>query len=540
MSEDLTALATETIAASTARTDPDYPLVHLAPPVGRLNDPNGLLVDGGTYHAFYQLSPLHPHRKLVYWGHATSTDLLRWTQHAPAIIPESSYDLSGAYSGTALALEDDELSSAPAGAPYQLFYTGNLKDPSTDNRTPSQCLVTSPDLVRFEKWPGNPLVPDHLPGYTPHFRDPQVWRDPEHPGEYRMLVGSQREDLTGAGVLLRSTDLLTWVPEGEMSFPDADGALDALGYMWECPSIIRLTDEADGEDYDVLLLCPQGMEPAGEGFENVFPACYAVGHLVGTELRGCDGTVREIDRGTEFYAPQVFARRPSEPGPPLLMAWAGNAGEDDQPSIGTGGWVHAMTAPRVLSLRCGRLIQRLAVAVPDDARLALPGHALATEPTPVPELEGHRSWHLVLELAAPVGGSAGTPAARSRLTLRIGSQTCHVDVVLELGRSRPSSSTDRPRGTPGTVHAAASASRRARRLGSRSCMTARSPRSSSATGTSPSPCAHSSTREPPGRSSPPTARRAWRPPAPSSTTRSRRGETIACGEVLATGSLTID
>ena len=65
MSEDLTALATETIAASTARTDPDYPLVHLAPPVGRLNDPNGLLVDGGTYHAFYQLSPFHPHRKLV-------------------------------------------------------------------------------------------------------------------------------------------------------------------------------------------------------------------------------------------------------------------------------------------------------------------------------------------------------------------------------------------------------------------------------------------------------------------------------------------
>lgn len=431
MSEDLTALAADAIAASTARTDPDYPLVHLAPPAGRLNDPNGLLVDGGVYHAFYQLGPFHPYRKLVYWGHASSTDLLTWTPHEPAVVPDSSYDLSGAYSGTALVLEGEEVEHAPAGAPYQLFYTGNLKDPVTDHRTPSQCLVTSPDLASFDKWPGNPLVPDHLPGYTPHFRDPQVWRDPERPGEYRMLVGAQRGDLTGAAVLLRSRDLLSWEPAGELSFPDAAGAMDALGYMWECPSIVRLTDEADGEDYDVLILCPQGMEPAGEGFENVFPACYAVGHLVGTELRGFDGAVREIDRGFEFYAPQVFARRPSQPGAALLMAWAGNAGEDDQPSIAGGGWVHCLTAPRTLSLRAGRLIQRLGVRVPDDARLVLSGSVPGTTPAPVPELEGHRSWHLALELD-PSTAPAQEPA-QARVSLRIGSEACHVDVTLEAG-----------------------------------------------------------------------------------------------------------
>lgn len=434
MSEDLTALAADAVAASTTRTDPDYPLVHLAPPVGRLNDPNGLLVDGATYHAFYQLSPFHPHRKLVYWGHATSTDLLTWTQHEPAIVPDSSYDRSGAYSGTAVVLEGDEVDAAPAGAPYQLFYTGNVKEPVTDHRTPSQCLVTSPDLVSFDKWPGNPLVPDHLPGYTPHFRDPQVWRNSERPGEYRMLVGAQREDLTGAAVLLRSRDLLRWEPDGELSFPDAAGAMDALGYMWECPSIVRLTDEADGADYDVLVFCPQGIEPAGEGFENVFPACYAVGHLDGTQLRGCDGTVREIDRGLEFYAPQVLARRPSEPGPALLMAWAGNAGEDDQPSIAGGGWVHCLTAPRTLSLRAGRLVQRLAVGIPEDApALGLEGVVPGAEPAPVPELEGHRSWQLVLELALSADRPRAAAGGPVRLALRIGSPQCHVDITLELG-----------------------------------------------------------------------------------------------------------
>ena len=40
------------------------------------------------------------------------------------------------------------------------------------------------------------------------------------------------------------------------------------------------------------------------------------------------------------------------------MAWAGNAGEDEQPSIHSGNWVHTMSMVRELSLRGGKLIQR--------------------------------------------------------------------------------------------------------------------------------------------------------------------------------------
>ena len=87
-------MALDAIATSAAADDPDYPHFHVVPPVGRLNDPNGLLVDRGTYHAFYQFSPFHPHRKLVYWGHSSSTDLLHWRHHEPAIIPDSFYDRS--------------------------------------------------------------------------------------------------------------------------------------------------------------------------------------------------------------------------------------------------------------------------------------------------------------------------------------------------------------------------------------------------------------------------------------------------------------
>lgn len=447
MTEDLRAQAARAIADSTALADPDYPAIHLAPPVGRLNDPNGLLIDGGTAHAFYQFTPMHPTKRLVFWGHASSSDLTHWQQHEPAIIPDSFYDANGAYSGNAIILEGEELGHAPADAAYQLFFTGNLKDAQTGERTASQNLVTSPDLKAFTKWPSNPLIPTHQEGYTAHYRDPQVVRDPR--GGYRMAIGAQRANETGAIVLYRSQDLLKWEFEGELSFPDAGGALDNFGFMWECPGIIRLSDEATGEEWDVLIMLPQGAKPDQEGFENIYPCVYLLGHLEGTEFRDCDGTVREVDRGFEFYAPQVFARRPSEPGEHVLLGWAGNAEQDDQPSIEGGNWVHLMTLARRLSLRDGALIQRpiaeggKALEVP--ATLEAPatredsaqGEGEDTGETfskPLCLAEGKRVWR--------VSGSLENLGEAGSVTWRIGATDGHVDIRVE-GGEQPKLVVDR-------------------------------------------------------------------------------------------------
>ena len=299
MAEDFLASALEAEAGSRARQDPDYPLFHVAPPVGRLNDPNGLIEVGGTYHAFFQYTPQHP-RKLVYWGHATSADLTHWDYHAPAILPDTRQDRNGAYSGTAIEVGDH----------VELWYTGNYKDAETGEREATQCVVTTRDMVHFDKHVP-PIIESQPRGYTAHFRDPQVWRDTD--GSYRMLLGVQRENLTGAALLYRSTDLRAWECEGEMTFPDASGAFDSFGYMWECPNLVRLRDEESGCSRDVLIFCPQGITPEREGFENVFPCVAIVGELVGTEFRGADGCFEEVDRGTEFYAPQIMARSSSSP-----------------------------------------------------------------------------------------------------------------------------------------------------------------------------------------------------------------------------------
>ncbi|MDO4791245.1 MAG: glycoside hydrolase family 32 protein [Buchananella hordeovulneris] len=351
MQQDLIETAVAFAAQSRAWSDPDYPRFHLAPPRGRLNDPNGLIEANGKFHAFFQYTPRHPHKE-VFWGHASSADLTTWEHHRPAIAPDSPYDQNGAYSGTAIA--------TPEG--YELWYTGNYKDPKTGIRQATQCLVTSPNLADFHKSPLNPVIAAPPPGYTAHWRDPQVWQEDD--GSYRMLLGTQRANRTGTALLYRSTDRREWTLEGEISFPDAAGAFASFGYMWECPNLFSLRDEATGEIFDVLLFCPQGIEAEREGFENVFPCIYLVGHLVGIEFRGCTGDFWELDRGFEFYAPQVFARTPdqqpdgSTPRPALLLGWAGNAGQDAQPSFEAGDWVHCMTVARELALRSGRLLQR--------------------------------------------------------------------------------------------------------------------------------------------------------------------------------------
>lgn len=54
--------------------------LHLEPPRGWLNDPNGLCYFGGLYHVFFQYCPTHANGSgPKHWGHYQSPDLLHWT-----------------------------------------------------------------------------------------------------------------------------------------------------------------------------------------------------------------------------------------------------------------------------------------------------------------------------------------------------------------------------------------------------------------------------------------------------------------------------
>ena len=51
------------------------------------NDPNGMTYDGRRWHFFWQSNPVGNQWGNMYWGHASSPDLIHWTEHPHALRP---------------------------------------------------------------------------------------------------------------------------------------------------------------------------------------------------------------------------------------------------------------------------------------------------------------------------------------------------------------------------------------------------------------------------------------------------------------------
>lgn len=86
--------------AERAVLDPHRPRFHFTAPGGWLNDPNGLTHRDGVYHLFYQYNPLAAAHHRIHWGHATSHDLVTWTDEPVALVPGAEGpDRDGCWSG---------------------------------------------------------------------------------------------------------------------------------------------------------------------------------------------------------------------------------------------------------------------------------------------------------------------------------------------------------------------------------------------------------------------------------------------------------
>ena len=377
------------------------PAFHFTPERGRLNDPNGLIRLGGLWHVFFQLDPGFPAEpRRTGWGYATSEDLLTWTHRPQALFPDDAYDADGCFSGGAVAPQSP-------GDAVELFYTGNLPMPAEFEGTDGTARLAAefpggvpvghvwgatqnlalaevlPDgsLGVPAKHPGNPLIPGPPPGFTAHCRDPIVTEDPDRPGRWRMLLGARTDDDRGTALLRFSDDRRTWDAGRELLI---DGPSPG-GYMWECPNLLRMTDAATGAAADVLILSPQGIRAdAGDVLRNRYQCGYLVGHLELPDAPDAAAAFHvttpftELDRGFEFYAPQVFtdatAADSTSPHRPVVLGWMGMPEEDDHPTITAEGWLHCLTFARELSLYDGRLLQSPVLPSGDDLPIVGDGH----------------------------------------------------------------------------------------------------------------------------------------------------------------------
>lgn len=202
------------------------PQFHFSPRFGWTNDPNGLVFYNGRYHLFYQHNPFSVNWGNMTWGHATSVDLMTWTEEGDELYPDK-FGTIFSGSGAVDYKNTTGFQTDPNGLPpLVVMYTYN--GPSMRYGEPaSQALAYSLDDGKtFTKYEGNPTLP-HIIGGN---RDPKIfWYEPTQ----RWIVALYLDGEDYA--LFESQDLKSW---RELC------RIEKLGCS-ECPDIFELPVDGD-------------------------------------------------------------------------------------------------------------------------------------------------------------------------------------------------------------------------------------------------------------------------------------------------------
>lgn len=302
---------------ATLADDPLRPRYHFLPPANWMNDPNGMIQWGDTMHLFYQYNPHGAFHGTIHWGHASSTDLVHWRDHAIALAPQpDGADKDGCWSGCAV---DDN------GTPTFL-YTG--VQPQT------VCVATSGDgLETWRQLPGNPVIaapPPEIAAHSGHdFRDPYVWREDN---VWYMVIGARREGTGGLTLLYRSPDLQQWeFVRVLLAGNEATSPFFYEGTMWECPNLL------DFGERRALILSIQDAQ------NRLHHAAYFAGAYRDHTFTPDAGGV--LAHGGSFYAPQ--ATRLAD-GRILLFGWLREQRPLD--ACVAAGWNGVMSLPLIVTM----------------------------------------------------------------------------------------------------------------------------------------------------------------------------------------------
>ena len=375
----------EVSSADDVSLDPYRPAFHFTPAENWMNDPNGLVWVDGRYHLFFQYNPEGADWGNMSWGHATSPDLLTWTEH-PVALPY--HDGEQVFSGS-VVVDHPNTSGFGDGKipPLVAVYTSVYPDGRQ-----AQSLAFSVDSGgTWHPFAGNPV----LDRGSHAFRDPKVFRAVGSDGDERWVMvaveAEQREVL-----VFSSGDLREW------RYESTTGPFGPEGVVWECPDLFPLDIDGDPLRRRWVLLI--SINPVGEDADpDGSSMTYLVGDFDGHRFTPDESHGwRRLDHGRDFYAGVTFDNAPG--GRRIMLGWMNNwRYAADTP---TAPWRGAMSLPRELGLWTidgrVRLVQTLPheLATLDSARgetLLDGAHLDGTRPVPI-------GRHAVLDLEwAPRG-----------------------------------------------------------------------------------------------------------------------------------------
>ncbi len=224
------------------------PYLHYTPESNWMNDPNGLVYYKGAYHLFYQYNPSGTGWGNMSWGHATSSDLLHWTEQ-PVAIPQTfnagGTSIEDIFSGS-IVVDTDNTSgfgttdNPPLVAIYTSAYTG--AHPSLAGRQAQSLAYSVDDGATWVKYVGNPVVDRN----SNNFRDPKVFWYSGPAGDYWVMAAVEAVD--HRVVLYKSDDLKSWQHLSDF------GPANSVGGIWECPDLFPLAVDGDPDNTKWVLV----------------------------------------------------------------------------------------------------------------------------------------------------------------------------------------------------------------------------------------------------------------------------------------------
>jgi beta-fructofuranosidase len=349
--------------------DPSFPTLHIRPPRGWLNDPNGLCRIDGCYHVFFQYNPLTPLFGDMHWGHVSSVDLVHWQEQPIALAPRPGLiDQAGCWSGC--IVDDDGVPTA--------VYTANPDHP----KNAVAALARSDRSLIHWRQEESPVLGLSQTAEIDEVRDPFIF---VHDGHRYAVQGAGQPGGQPRLQLYRCDDLSRWTELGTLlTIDDPIASKVAAANIWECPNLIRVDDQW-------VLLISLCQVTAGIG--RPMAVRYLLGDLVaqdqGWSFEATSGGV--LDDGPAFYGPQVL----TEPDRTLLWGWSCELGRTDQ-QVADAGWAGVLTFPRELYVLDGALGTR-----------------------PAPELEGLRLARITVHPGMPFQESAFELVATGPAALRL-------------------------------------------------------------------------------------------------------------------------
>lgn len=249
------------------------PRYHFTAQTGWLNDPNGLVYYEGEWHLYFQHNPVGWNWGNMHWGHATSKDLLHWTEHADVFRPW--VQLRGAaFSGSAVV---DVHNHSGWGRDGRAPLIAALTD--TDA---GESIAYSLDGFQWSLFERNPVV-KHAG------RDPRLlW----HEGTQRWIMAVYDEADRSQNIsFYSSTNFRDWKFESRI-----DG-------FFECPDLFELKT-ADGKQSRWVLYAADGQ--------------YMLGQFDGHAFHPDAPTKQRLWWGN-FYAAQTFSNAPD--GRRIQVGW---------------------------------------------------------------------------------------------------------------------------------------------------------------------------------------------------------------------------